>query len=175
MLAAQTTESFTWTGISTGNPTDWALRKFPMMGFNTSTNSAIIYDSGTEFFTGTTLEGIAQSVLGVLQHPEETKNRFVKVRSIKTNQKILLAAFETATGKKWRVEQGSSSAMKESGKAKFKAGLGGWIIELVVAQVFDEGEGRCVLVPDDEMEDVKLLGVLQESVEEVVAKVLNTA
>lgn len=146
-----------------------------MMGFDIATHSAIIYDDGVESFTGTTLEGIAQSVVGVLQNPEETRNRFVKVRSIQTNQNALLEAFEKATEKKWNVEKGSSQERRESGQAKFKAGVGGWILELVVAQLFDKGQERCVLVSDGELSDVRLLGIRQESPEGVVAKVLEAA
>ncbi|KAI1179176.1 NmrA-like family protein [Nemania sp. FL0916] len=90
-------DGFTWTGITIGNPIDWALPKFPRMGFNISERRATIYDEGTEEFTGTTLEGIGQAVVGVLQHPIETANRFVKVRSIQTSQNALLAAFQCAT------------------------------------------------------------------------------
>lgn len=143
------------------------------MGFNPSTHSATIYDSGTESFTGTTLQGIGQAVLGVLQNLASTGNRFVKVRSIKTNQKSLLQAFENATGREWEVHRQSSLALRESGQAKFKAGQGGWILELVVAQLYEEGEGRCLLVNDHERGDCEMLGVREESVEDIVAKVLK--
>lgn len=145
------------------------------MGFDITDHSAIIYDSGTEDFTGTTLEGIGQSVVGVLQNLEETKDRFVKVRSIKTNQKALLEAFEAATEEKWSVKIGSIGAMKESGQANFKAGVSAWILELLVAQLYDEGQARCVLVADENKLDPELLGVLEETPAEVVAKVLKAA
>lgn len=150
-----------------------ALRKFPAMGFDVANCSATIYDEGAENFTGTTLEGIGQAVVGVLQHPEETRNQFVKVRSIKTNQKDLLEAFEKATGRKWSVQKSTSRAMKESGQEKFKAGTGGWVLELVVAQLFDPGEGRCVLASERQESDAELLGVAEESVDYIVAKVLE--
>lgn len=142
------------------------------MGFDVRQRSAIIYDQGTEHFTGTTLEGIGQSVIGVLQHPEQTANRFVTVMSIKTCQNELLEAFESATGGKWDVKRSTTKELKERGRAKLRAGDGGWILDLVVAQLFDEGEGRCAVAQSREQSDSDLLGVIDEMPQDVVSKAL---
>ncbi|KAF3760704.1 NmrA-like family protein [Cryphonectria parasitica EP155] len=165
--------SFTWTGISIGNPIDWAMAKFPTMGFDMKNSSATIYDQGEERFTGTTLQGIGQSVVGVLQHPDETANRFVKVMSVMTCQNELLRALEAATDKKWAVEQSTTSALMERGRAKHRDGDRGWVLDLVVAQLLDEGQARCVVAPSREEADSDLLGVEAESVEQVVLKALE--
>ncbi|KAB5554506.1 NmrA-like family protein [Coniochaeta sp. 2T2.1] len=164
---------FTWTGISIGNPVDWALNKFPLMGFNLPARSAIIYDSGTEYFSGTTLEGIGQSVVGVLQRPEETKNRFVRVMSIKTSQNELLAAFEEVTGQKWEIRRDGTERLLESGRSKYREGQPGWVLELVVTQLFQEEEGRGRVADGREETDSELLGVREEGPEEVVRKALG--
>lgn len=143
------------------------------MGFNVARYKAIIYDAGTEVFTGTTLEGIAQSVVGVLQHPDETTNRFMKVRSILTCQNELLEAFQSVTGSKWEVERSTIKALMESGQRNFQAGVSGWVLELVVSQLFDQGEARCVVAASREESDSDLLGVLEETPQDVVAKVMN--
>ncbi|KAJ5822460.1 hypothetical protein N7447_004800 [Penicillium robsamsonii] len=171
---AQANPNFTFTGITSGNPIDWAIKRFPLMGFDIAQGSAIIYDSGTEKFTATTLAGIGQSVVGVLQHPDETANRFVKVLSIITNQTELLEAFQRATGRQWPVQRASAQTLIESGQRKFQAGMGGWVLELVVAQMYDEGQNRCVMAPSWEASDSPLLGVQNESADEVVAKVLQS-
>jgi hypothetical protein len=142
------------------------------MGFDVAQRSAIIYDSGTEQFTGTTLEGIGHAVLGVLQHPEETRNRFVKVMSIKTCQNELLEAFESVTGAKWEIRHSTTQALLESGRAKHRSGKGGWILELVVAQLFEEGQARSLVAPTREESDSELLGVVAESPRDVAAKVV---
>lgn len=80
-------------GIRSHTDQQQAIKKFPLMGFNINDHSATIYNKGEEEFTATTLEGIAQSVVGVLTRPEETKNQFVKALSIKTCQNKLLQAF----------------------------------------------------------------------------------
>ncbi|RHZ70206.1 hypothetical protein CDV55_107546 [Aspergillus turcosus] len=169
---ADSNPNFTYTGISTGNPIDWALKRFPPMGFDVARCSAIIYDSGTERFTGTTLEGIGQSVVGVLQHPDETANRFVKAQSIITCQNELLDAFQSVSGKQWEVQRASTRTLKENGKRKFQEGISGWILDLVVAQLFDEGQSRCLLARSREESDADLLGIAEESPEQVAAKAL---
>lgn len=144
------------------------------MGFNIAQCSAVVYDSGTEHFTGTTLEGIGQAVVGVLQHPDETANRFVKARSIQTCQNELLEAFQSATGSQWDVQRSSTEALLASGRSKFQAGVSGWVLELVVAQLFDKGEARCVVASSREDSDAGLLGVVEETPQEIVAKILKS-
>lgn len=155
---------------------DWlqALKKFSLMGFDIDKSSAIIYDSGTENFTGITLEGIGQAVLGVLQHPAETANRFVKVRSIMTCQNELLDAFQNATNRQWDVRRSTTKSLMESGRSKLQAGTGGWVLDMAVAQLFDEGEARCVVAPSREESDAHLLGIVEEGPQDVVAKVLKS-
>ncbi|CAN8106316.1 unnamed protein product [Discula destructiva] len=165
----------TWTGISVGNPIDWALRKFPAMGFDIATTTATIFDSGEERFTGTTLAGIGQSVVGLLQQhvAAETANRFVTVLSLETCQNELLRAFEAATGTAWTVRRSTTKALMASGREKHAAGDKDWVLDLVVAQLYDEGEGRCVVAPTRGASDAELLGVVAEDVEGVVMKALG--
>lgn len=164
---------FSWTGVTTGNPIDWALAKFPLMGFDARECSCTIYDEGDEAFTGTTLEGIGQAVLGVMLRPKETANRFVKVRSICTTQNELLAAFRTVTGREWSVQRSSTEALMVSGRGKLERGEAGWVLELVVAQLFDRGAGRCVVAATREESDAEGLGVREESAVDVVRKVMR--
>ncbi|KAI1751652.1 NmrA-like family protein [Xylaria castorea] len=166
---------FTWTGITIGNPIDWALAKFPRMGFSVAERRATIYDAGTEEFTGTTLEGIGRSVVGVLRHPAETANRFVKVRSIQVSQNALLSAFQKATKpEKWEVERSTAQQALEDGREKHAQGIGGWVLDLLVFQLYAPGEARCI-VASREHSDSPLLGVREESVDEVVEKALSRA
>ncbi|KAI1113961.1 NmrA-like family protein [Nemania sp. NC0429] len=174
-------DGFTWTGITIGNPIDWALPKFPPMGFNIAERRATIYDAGTEEFTGTTLEGIGQSVVGVLRRPAETANRFVKVRSIQTSQNALLAAFQrqTAAGQgqgqgqgQWEIEHSTAQQSLERGRKKLAGGKGGWILDLLVYQLYAPGEARCIVASREDA-DSSLLGVREETVDEVVGKALS--
>lgn len=143
------------------------------MGFNVKQRSARIYDSGTEDFTGTTLAGIGQAAVGVLKHPDETANRFVKARSIQVCQNALLDAFQSATGGPWEVQHATAEAMLESGRSKFKAGTPGGILDLVVGQLYDPGKARCV-VASHEDSDADLLGIVEETPADIVTKVLES-
>lgn len=143
------------------------------MGFDVAHCSAIIYDSGTEMFTGTTLEGIGQAVVGVLQNPKETANRFVKAQSIQTCQNELLEAFQTATGQEWDVQRATTKEILKSGRSKLQSGKSGWILDLVVAQLFDEDKARCLVSSSREESDAELLGMADETPQQVVTKTLN--
>lgn len=143
------------------------------MGFDIEKSSAIIYDTGTEKFTGTTLEGIGQAVVGVLQHPEETANRPVKALSILTCQNDLLEAFQNATGQKWDIQRSSTKKLIERGRKKRQDGTNGWVLDLVVAQLFDKDHGSGVVAPSRGESDADLLGMIEESPEQVVAKALK--
>lgn len=144
-----------------------------MMGFDVKTHRAIIYDSGTDRFTGTTLSGIGQAVVGTLLNPSATVNRFLAVQSICTNQNELLSAFEKATCKKWEVERQTTEALIESGKEDFKTGAGMWRLKLAVATLYDVGESRGMVAKTREDSDAELLGVKEESADEIVAKLLQ--
>ncbi|KAJ4122911.1 hypothetical protein NW768_009898 [Fusarium equiseti] len=171
-IHAAANTSFTWTSIATGNPIDWALKRFPIMGFDVKNHSAIIYDEGKEHFTGTTLQGIGQSVVGILQNPDETANRTVKVMSIKTCQNDLLKAFQKETGENWKVERRATQALINGARQKKEKGERGWILDLAVAQLYDDGKARCLVAPSWEESDSGLLGVKKESTESLVASVL---
>ncbi|KAI5864722.1 NAD(P)-binding protein [Durotheca rogersii] len=171
---AEANPRFTYTGITIGNPIDWAIRRFPAMGFDIERRSAVIYDAGSEEFTGTTLEGIGQAVVGVLTHPDATANRFVKARSIQTNQNQLLDAFQRATGQAWEIRRESVKDRLESGRKKHEEGNGGWILDLLVYQLYEPGAARCIVAPGDDP-DVELLEMREETPDDIVGKVLNAA
>ncbi|KAG9966378.1 NAD(P)-binding protein, partial [Aureobasidium melanogenum] len=170
---AREVKGFTWTGLSTGNPIDWAMKKFPMMGFDVQNHKAIIYDRGTEKFTGTTLQGIGQAVVGTLQNSEATANQFLKVQSIQTCQNELLEAFEKVTEEKWEITRTESQELIESGKADFATGSGLWRLKLAVATLYDVGQGRGRVASSRKESDAELLGVKDETADEIVAKLLQ--
>lgn len=143
------------------------------MGFDVKQRSAIIYDGGIEDFTGTTLDGIGQAIVGVLNHANETKNRFVKARSIQTCQSQLLDAFQRGTGQAWKVDQSSVKDLLESGRKKHQAGISGWVLELMVYQLYTPGEARCI-VASKEDSDAELLGIKEETPDDIVKKVLKS-
>jgi hypothetical protein len=149
------------------------MKKFPTMGFDVKNHHAIIYDSGTEKFTGTTLSGIGQAVVGTLRNPLTTANRFLAVQSICTNQNEILSAFEAATGKQWTVERQTTEELIRGGKEDFERGVGMWRLKLAVATLYDVGKGRGMVATTREESEANLLGVKEESAGEIIAKLLQ--
>jgi hypothetical protein len=142
------------------------------MGFDIARQSAIIYDQGSEPFTGVTLAGIGQSVVGILQNPDETANRHLRVRSVQTCQNDILAAFETATGEAWNVKRSTSAELLARGRAKKANGEGGWVLDMVVGQLYQEGAANSVVVEKKES-DNDLVGVVEENLMEVIKQILE--
>lgn len=150
-----------------------ALRYAPVIGFDIRNRSALIYDSGTEPFTAVTLDGLGQAVVGVLQNPAEAANRFVKVRSVQTCQNEILGAFERATGCKWSVQQLTTRELHEAGKRKKEGGDMAWVADLVAMQMYEAGAGRSLVASSWEESDGPLLGVVEETVDQVVEKAMR--
>ncbi|OTB19199.1 hypothetical protein K445DRAFT_363576 [Daldinia sp. EC12] len=170
---AQANPKFTFTGVAIGFPIDWSLKCFPSMGFDFRKHSAIIYDDGAEDFTGTTLEGIGQAVVGVLQNPEKTENQFLKVRSIRTNQNELLAAFQSVTGKTWEVKYSTTEEVLKRAKERRKKGIKEWMLDVLIYYLYEPGKARCFIASDEEPA-LDLLEIRQETAHEIASKVLES-
>ncbi|KAI1465459.1 uncharacterized protein F4812DRAFT_124472 [Daldinia caldariorum] len=170
---ARINPKFTFTRIATSVPIDWALKQFILMGFDVRNRRAIIYDKGTEEFTGTTLEGIGQAIAGTLKNPVKTANLFLKVRSIQTSQNLLLDAFQMVTGGPWDVRYNTSKGRFRLSQEMFKAGVNGWILDLLVYCLYTPGEPCCIISPRDES-DSDLVRVREESALEVASKVVES-
>jgi hypothetical protein len=144
------------------------------MGFSIPDRTARIYDAGNEPITGTTIASIGRAVVGILQRPADTANKFLRIRSLEVTQNEILAAFEEATGEKWGVTSVSSKDILAQGKSKLAAGDKGGILDLVTVQLFEEGAGRSIVVAK-ENSDNELLGVLEEDVLTVIKDILGLA
>lgn len=165
-------DKFTWTAIATGNLIDLSLRKYPIFGFDLQARTARLVDDGDEPFTATTLRDIGVAVRGILSHPEETMNRYAHIRSTYTTQREILDAFEAATGEKWPVSYVSSKDLLESGRKGFAAGDRKGMLDLLIAQLFEKGANRSVVVPA-EKSDNELLGVEEKPISVIVEEILR--
>ena len=86
----------TYTVVYTGAFLDWGLRVgFPVDPRN---KKATLHDGGERLYTTTTLGGVAEAVVGVLNHPEGTKNRVLRVGEAVTTIKELLALSQEVVG-----------------------------------------------------------------------------
>lgn len=72
---------------------DWALQVGFIVNFKGKTT---LYDGGDGKFSTSTLSDIGKAVVGILKHPEETKNRTVYIQSAALSQNDLIAAAQRA-------------------------------------------------------------------------------
>ncbi|KAI9792842.1 MAG: hypothetical protein M1816_001574 [Peltula sp. TS41687] len=162
---------FSWTSIITGPLFDWCLR-VGYTGFDLKSHTATIWDKGETVWSTSNLATIGRAVVGVLLHPEETKNRYVYVQSFNVSQNDVLAALEKASGARWRVNHVDSDEQIKIGNELMQKGDFNGAGLLIVAAVFngkvDVGSDFTKIAKLDN----DLLGLpkedLQESVDVVV-------
>jgi uncharacterized protein YbjT (DUF2867 family) len=84
---------------------DWGLQHDFIL--RVSDRKPVIYNGGDIPFSATTLATIADAVVGILNRPDETKNRSVRVKDVDVTQNQLLALAKKAAGPDatWDVEQ----------------------------------------------------------------------
>lgn len=96
----KTNPDFSYTQIRNSAFLDWGLERGFV--FDWHNNSPKIFDGGDRPFSLTTLASVALAVVGVLNHPAETKNRAVFIHDIITTQnKMLEIAQKHTPGEKW--------------------------------------------------------------------------
>ena len=118
------------------------------------------------------MKGIGNAVVGVLKHPQETANKHLLVRSVETCQNELLGAFEEVTGEMWPVAHETAKDLLVRGREKLANGDRGWVLDLIVAQLLEEGEGRSIVVTEDKA-DNGLLGMPEETVLDMVKGIMG--
>ncbi|KAG0633188.1 hypothetical protein HOY80DRAFT_656103 [Tuber brumale] len=130
----------TWSALINGPFFDWGLR-VGFLGIDIPNRKATLLDGGNIPFSTTTLSDVGQSVVGVLTHPEETKDRYVFVQSALTTQNKLLAAAEEAAGEKFAVVHQNTEEVEREGNEKIAKGDFSGFIDLIRRGVWGEGYG----------------------------------
>ncbi|CUS13186.1 unnamed protein product [Tuber aestivum] len=130
----------TWSSLVNGPFFDWGL-KVGFLGIDIPNKRATLLDGGNTPFGTTNLSDIGQSVVGILAHPEETKNRYVFVQSAVTTQNKLLAAAEKAAGEKFAVEQQNTEDLEREGNEKIAKGDLSGFVDLIKRGIWAEGYG----------------------------------
>lgn len=164
--------SLTYTYIYTGPFLDWGLEHNFIL--DTSTYQPTLYNGGDRVFNTTSLDTIANGVIGVLTHFDETKNRAVHLGDVKLSQNDLLAiAKKVAPNKSWAAPKHTTVDEAVAGADKR---LAQGIVDLqtiapyLFRSVFDPEHGGNFKSNDNE-----LLGVPKKDekfIEQVFAKVL---
>ncbi|KFY64888.1 hypothetical protein V496_02963 [Pseudogymnoascus sp. VKM F-4515 (FW-2607)] len=164
---------FTYTLIRNGPFLDWCLAKGFFVDFKAETTP--FYDGGDRPFSTTTLATIALAVVGVLQHPDETRNRAVFVHDrVTTQREILGIAEKLKPERKWATVDVSTADMEAASQEKFAEGKVdlGALMGFLIRAVFAEGYGG-----EFEEVDNELLGIplkTDAELEELVGAALAT-
>lgn len=161
--------AFSYTAVVTGPFFDWGIKN----GFlvNLAGPTTPIYDGGNVPVSTTTLAGIGRAVVGVLQKPEETKNRHVYVAEAQFTQNQLLQwsgkadLIEKIPVKTEDLEQQAYEAIKQP-----TPDLGTFARNLILRGIFGGKFGSQFLKVDNE-----LLGISELSQSEIVDLVKQSA
>ncbi|KAK4496884.1 hypothetical protein PRZ48_011333 [Zasmidium cellare] len=132
-------DKITWTCVVTGLFLDWCLD----VGFSVDLKGTTrVIDDGNKKASTTLLSDIGKAVVGVLQHPEETKNRAVYVQSASLSQNDLLEiAKKVKPGFSPKIQQTSTAQFEYDAYAKLKKGedVDNAMMDFVFESVFGEG------------------------------------
>ncbi|EWZ01213.1 hypothetical protein FOYG_00881 [Fusarium oxysporum NRRL 32931] len=166
--------SWSWTEVACGAFLDFCIQ-VDFFGIKPEAKTAEILDDGNAKFTATTRDGVGQAVVGILGHPEETANRIVYISSTELSLNDVLEAEQKLVGKEgWKITNvktdeeiaktqkivATATEMMPRMMATGRLGLA-----VNVQDRFEANFERRGILDND------LLGVPQESIEEVVARV----
>lgn len=160
----------TWTSINNNAFLDWGIEhKFvldPVEG------KATLWDGGEHPISLTRLAAVGQAVVGVLKHPDETKNRSVYVQEAAVPLKKLVEITKELTpGKQWTVvESSTEDVVKKSNEALSKGIFEVWVfVSLIFRAAFSNATGAHFAKNDN-----ALLGIHELSEAELKAVVKET-
>jgi len=142
-----------------------------MLGFDLSTKTATISDSGDVPTNFTLLSTTACATAAILERPAETANRYVFINSFHLTQNEILAALENETDAKWSVKK--TTCMEESRLGRELMERGDWsgVGRAIMGASysggkFDFARGREL--------DNELLGLrTRKTLEEIVGKIVR--
>ncbi|GFF59310.1 hypothetical protein IFM46972_11348 [Aspergillus udagawae] len=148
----------TYTVVYTGAFLDWGLRVgFPVDPRN---KKATLHDGGERLYTTTTLGGVGKAVVGVLTHPEGTKNRVLRVGEAVTTIKELLALSQEVVGNEgWTITEPDTAEEAEKALAKIKQGVFtlDTMMPFVYRAVWGKGTGGHFTTTDNELLGLEVL------------------
>ncbi|KAI0453550.1 NAD(P)-binding protein [Xylaria acuta] len=166
------TSGMTYTFMLTGPFLDWGLR----VGFlaDIKRRSIALWDGGDRVFSTTTLATIGRAVVGVLKHPEETKNRPVYVQDTAVSSKQLLEIAKRAIGPDgWKANIASLDDHVNKGWEELRKPQpdpAKFVMNLIAAAIWAEGYGAKFENLDNE-----LLGIKEMSEEDIQTLIREVA
>ncbi|KAK9780220.1 putative NmrA-like domain-containing protein [Seiridium cardinale] len=160
----------TYTFVHNGPFLDWGLKVSFLL--DVQGHKAELYDGGDQLFSATTLAGVGKAVVGVLNHFEETKDRFVYVQEAAVSQNQLLNVLRKARpDTKWVEEVVSTSDLEAKANEDLSKGNindGVWV-SLIKRAIFGPGYGGHFKKLDND-----LLGIKTFTPSELEATMVST-
>jgi uncharacterized protein YbjT (DUF2867 family) len=140
---------------------------------NLQDKTSTVVDSGNEKFQASTLAQIGRAVAKVLQHPEETANKYIATSSFQLSQNELIATVEELTGQKFPVvKKEKSDDLNKAGEEKLA--VGDWRAFVDFLRAYNNGDGAGNAVKAEESAN-GLIGLEEEDLKVEVEKWLKTA
>ncbi|KAH8897359.1 NAD(P)-binding protein [Thozetella sp. PMI_491] len=164
--------NLTYTLVSNNAFLDWGLQHDFIL--STTNSKPMLVNGGDMPFSTTTLSSIGDAVVGILSHPDETKNRTVYIHDVVTTQnKLLELAKQAAPGKTWEPFTVSLDSMLAKSRERLANGLHDFetFVPLLWQAVLDPEFGGKFENTDNELLGVK--GKTDEDIIEIFKKHLN--
>jgi hypothetical protein len=125
-------------------------------------------DSGNQPFVACDMETIGRAVAGVLQHPEETENKYITIYSHNTTQNEVLTALEKESATKWNVNHSNGQETYAAAWRLTQSGFNGWP-KMLQSYVFRDRDPP-ISAPGT-LDGNKLLGIGYKDVETSINEV----
>lgn len=108
----------------------------------------------------------------MLQHPQDTSNKFLYVASVETTQNNILAALEKETGAKWTVNSTTTEEQVGGAVKKLDAGDFSGVFALVRATGFGNTPGLRANYAKDKTLANGMLGLKLDTVQDTVKRLV---
>lgn len=139
-------------------------------GISLENKSITIFDSGNQKVSTTSLSYLAEGVVAILQHPDETANKYINIVEFEVTQNLLHKLFEEETGSKFTVEHKTSDEAEKKGKEKVAAGGRFPFEEFLQKYWFGDGPGHAIKESDKAN---KVLELPQSDLREVIRRYIK--
>lgn len=140
------------------------------LGFDLQNRKAKIYGTGDERWTGTKVSTIGLAVAQLLKRPEQVKNRFIYIYSVRTTQNEVLAALEATTGAKWQTHHVEWKDEIAAGRELLARGNRLGVVPLILSYFYREGMGADYVKDVDA--DNELLELPTEDIVDVIRSIV---
>lgn len=161
-------DQISYTIVVNGAFLDWGIK----VGFIINKNTTRVFNGGDKPRSTTTLEDIGKGVVGVLRHPEETKNRAVYLQSAAVSQNQLLElAKKTNPDFKPEIQNVDTLKILQDSYDALEtkdADVGTAMRGFIVVSIYTEGYGGLFAKNDNELLGIK--GKSDEELEALVAQ-----